>query len=72
MNMAQMLQLAKQFKQAPNKEKMLNSMVAPQQQDQVNQFQNLNKEQQASKIAEICNQNGISLDQLKSIYNGLK
>lgn len=47
-------------------------MINPNQQQQVNQFQNLNKEQQAEQIANMCNQNGITLEQLKNIYNGLK
>ena len=41
-------------------------------QEQVNQFKNLNQEQQAEQIADICNRNGITLDQLKTIYNGLR
>ena len=50
----------------------MSSMINPQQQDQVNQFQNLSREQQAQKIADVCNKNGISLDQLKSIYGSLR
>ena len=72
MNLNQIMQLANQFKQAPNKKQMLNSMVNPQQQEQVNQFQNLNKEQQAQRIADKCNELGISKEQLQGIISSLR
>ena len=50
----------------------MQSMINPQQQQAVNQFQNLNKEQQAERIASECNKLGISKEQLANIINGLK
>lgn len=47
-------------------------MINPNQQQQVSQFQNLNRQEQAEKIASMCNQYGITFEQLKNIYNGLK
>ena len=38
----------------------------------VNQFQNKNKEQQAEEIAKVCNEKGISKEQLQGIINMLK
>ena len=51
---------------------MMMGLLNPQQKQQVEQMKNLNKQQQAEKIAEICNQNNISKEQLQNIYNGLK
>ena len=39
---------------------------------QANQFQTKNKEEQAQMIADLCNQKGISKDDLCNIINGLK
>lgn len=47
-------------------------MINPQQRNQVQEFQNLSREKQAEKIANICNQNGITLEQLKSLYSNLR
>ena len=47
-------------------------MLNPNQQQQVNQIQGLNKEEQAKKIAEVCNANGITKEQLQAIINGFK
>ena len=43
------------------------SMLNPNQKQLANQFQNKSKEEQAKKIAEICNQNNISKEQLQDI-----
>lgn len=47
-------------------------MLNPNQKQQVNQMQGLNKEQQAEKIAQLCNEKGISKEQLQNIFNSLR
>ena len=47
-------------------------MLNPNQKQQVNQMQNLNKEQQAERIANLCNEKGISKEQLQDIINNFK
>lgn len=47
-------------------------MLNPNQKQQTNQFQNKSKEEQAQMIADICNQKGISKNDLAQIINGLK
>ena len=45
------------------------SMLNPSQKQLANQFQNKTTEQQAQEIANFCNQNGISKEQLQSFMN---
>ena len=47
-------------------------MLNPNQKQQTNQFQNKSKKEQAQMIADICNQKGISKNDLAQIINGLK
>lgn len=47
-------------------------MLNPSQKQQVNQMQKMNKQQQAEKIAEVCNANGITKEQLQSIIGNLR
>ena len=50
---------------------MLTGMLNPNQKQQVNQFQNKSNTDQAQQIADYCNQNGISKEQLQSIIGML-
>lgn len=54
---------------SPNPTQMLKSMIGNDQQKLgvLNQLQTMTKEEQAQKIADLCNEKGISLDQLKKI-----
>ena len=45
------------------------SMLNPNQKQTANQFQNKSKEEQANEIARICNEKGITKEQLQSIVN---
>ena len=47
-------------------------MLTGNQQQSVNLFQNKNKEEQAEEIARLCNEKGITKEQLQSIINGFK
>lgn len=47
-------------------------MLNPNQKQQVNQFQNKSKEEQAQAIADICNSKGISKDDLVKLMNSFK
>ena len=51
---------------------MMMGMLNPNQKQQTNQFQNKSREEQAQMIADICNQKGISKNDLAQIINGLK
>ena len=42
-------------------------MLNPNQKQQVNQFQNKSQQQQAEEISRICNEKGITKDQLQNI-----
>lgn len=48
------------------------SLLSPQQKQAVNQFQNQPNEEQAKRIADYCNKNGISKDQLASIIGMMR
>lgn len=45
------------------------SMLNPSQKQTANQFQNKPKEQQAEEIARMCNEKGITKEQLQNIIN---
>ena len=48
------------------------SMLNPMQKQQANQFQSKDKQQQAEEIAKICNEKGITKEQLQQIINTFK
>ena len=48
------------------------SMLSPNQKQLANQFQNKTSNEQAEEIARICNEKGISKEQLESILKALK
>ena len=64
--------LMSQLKMSTNPMAMMMGLLNPSQKQQVNQIQGLNKEQQAEKIAEVCNEKGITKEQLQSIINNFK
>ena len=47
-------------------------MIQPNQQQEVSNFQNLNNQEQAQKIADKCNQLGITKEQLQGIISSFK
>lgn len=61
-----------QIGQSTNPLQMMMNMLNTSQKEQANQFQMKNKQEQAQTIADLCNQKGISKDDLKKIINGLK
>ena len=63
--------LLAQMKNATNPMAMLSGMLNPNQKQQVNQFQNKSNTDQAQQIADYCNKNGISKEQLQSIIGML-
>ncbi len=69
MNLQNMLS---QISKSTNPLQMMMGMLNPNQKQQTNQFQNKSKEEQAQMIADICNQKGISKNDLAQIINGLK
>ena len=48
------------------------SMLNPNQKQQANQFQNKNAQEQAEEVARICNEKGITKEQLQQIINTFK
>ena len=48
------------------------SMLNTNQKQQVDQMKGLNKEEQAQKIADVCNQSGITKEQLQTIIDNLR
>ena len=48
------------------------SMLNPNQKQQTNQFQNKSKQEQAEQIAKLCNEKGITKEQLQSILSSFK
>ena len=47
------------------------SMIPKNQQGIINQFQGMNKQQQAEKLAKMCNERGITKQDLTNIINTL-
>ena len=47
-------------------------LLNPNQKQIATNFQNKTKEQQAEEIARICNEKGVTKEQLQSIYNSFK
>lgn len=64
--------LMSQLKGATNPMQMLMGLLNPSQKQQVSQMQGLSKEQQAERIASICNEKGITKEQLQAIIGNLK
>ena len=48
------------------------SMLNPNQKNMASQFQNKSAEEQAKEIAEVCNKNGITKEQLEEIIKAFK
>ena len=63
--------LIAQLGSSSNPMQMLMSMLNPSQKQVVNQFQGKTNQEQAEAIADYCNKNGISKDQLKNIMGML-
>jgi hypothetical protein len=61
-----------QLGNATNPMTMLMGMLNPNQKQIVSQFQNKTDEEQAEQIAKMCNEKGITKEQLQSIMNMLK
>ena len=64
--------LMAQLMNAQNPAQMIMGLMQPNSKDLLNSFTSLSNEAQAQKIADICNQKGITKEQLTAIYNQLK
>ena len=64
--------LMSQLGASSNPMAMMMNMLNPSQKQQANQFQNKSKEEQAEEIARICNEKGITKEQLQTIFNNFK
>ena len=64
--------LISQLGNSSNPMSMLMGMLNPNQKQQVNQFQNKSNIDQAQAIADYCNQNNISKEQLQNIIGMLR
>ena len=51
---------------------MVMSLLSPQQKQIVSSLNGMSKEQQAQKIADLCNERGISKEQLANMINSIK
>lgn len=63
--------LMSQLMNASNPLQMMMGMLNPNQKQMVNMFQGKNSQEQADAIAKMCNEKGITKDQLKNIMNML-
>ena len=63
--------LLAQLGSSSNPMNLLMSMLNPNQKQMANQFQNKTNQEQAQMIADYCNQNNISKEQLQSIMSML-
>ena len=61
-----------QIGKSTNPMQMMMNLLNTSQKEQANQFQTKSKQEQAQMIADLCNQKGISKDDLSKIINGLK
>lgn len=57
--------LIQQLSQAKNKEAFMMSIIPPEQLQAFKQFQSMDAQQQAQKIADYCNVKGITKEELK-------
>ena len=67
-----MQNLLGQMMNSTNPMQMAMNLLNPQQRQALNQFQNQPSEKQAAEIARICNEKGISKDDLANIINSLR
>ena len=51
---------------------MMMGMLSPNQKQMTDEFKNKSKQEQAEQIARLCNEKGISKEDLTKIINGLK
>lgn len=61
--------LMNQLGTATNPMALLMSMLTPNQKQLADQFKNKSKEEQCQQIADYCNQNGITKEQIQNILN---
>ena len=61
--------LMAQMMNSSNPLQLAMSMLNPNQKNLANQFQNKNTQEQAEEIARVCNEKGITKDQLQEIIN---
>ena len=64
--------LMSQLGTASNPMAMMMSMLNPNQKQAVNLFQNKSNQEQAEEIAKMCNEKGITKEQLQSIMSVMK
>ena len=64
--------LLAQLSQASNPMSMMMGLLNPNQKQALGQFQNKTTQEQAEQIAKICNEKGISKEQLQNILSGFK
>lgn len=64
--------LLSQLGNATNPLQMMMSMLNPNQKQMANQFQSKTTEEQAEAIAKMCNEKGITKEQLQTIINQFK
>lgn len=67
-----MQNLLGQIMSSNNPMQMMMTALNPQQKQAVSQFQNQSSQEQAQKIAEYCNKNGISKNQLANIIGMMR
>ena len=70
--MLNMQSLLGQMSNSSNPMQLAMSLLNPQQKQMVNQLQNQPNEKQAEKIAQYCNEHGISKEQLANIIGMIK
>ena len=61
--------LANQLKNSTNPLAMMLGMLNPNQKQTVNQFQNKSIQEQAEEVARLCNEKGITKDQLQNMIS---
>lgn len=64
--------LLSQLGKSSNPMSMLMGMLTGGQQQQLNQFQSKSKQEQCEQIAKICNEKGITKEQLQQIINNFR
>lgn len=64
-----MQNLLAQLGASSNPMNLMMSMLNPNQKQAANQFQNKSKQEQAEEIARVCNEKGITKEQLQAIMN---
>lgn len=67
-----MQNLISQLKMAQDPTAMILSMLNPQQKQQANQFLKKPKKEQCEEIARVCNEQGITKEQLNELIRALK